>query len=93
LWAITCDLSRSPFCSVGSMVTRKSEASLHSDVIWQTMIEAYSAGSASVWMMTAGRGDRHDVDASHCASNSVTQKHAAADDQVGLHSTLKYVGR
>lgn len=28
-WAITCDLTRNPFFSVGSIVTRKSGASLH----------------------------------------------------------------
>jgi len=36
LSAITCDLSRDPFLGLGSMVTRKSEASASSEVSWQT---------------------------------------------------------
>jgi hypothetical protein len=33
LSAITCDITRNPLFAVGSMITRKSAASLHSDVI------------------------------------------------------------
>src|SRR5271166_1845427 len=40
LSAITCDLTRNPFFSVGSIVTRKSGASLHSEVIWQITTDA-----------------------------------------------------
>jgi len=35
---MTCDLTRKPFVAVGSTVTRKSGASLHSEVIWQADI-------------------------------------------------------
>jgi len=48
LSAITCDLTRNPLFSVGSIVTRKSGASLHSKVIWQITTDACSVGRASV---------------------------------------------
>jgi AcrR family transcriptional regulator len=37
LSAITCDHTRKPFLSLGSIVTRKSGASLQSEVIWQAL--------------------------------------------------------
>jgi hypothetical protein len=40
LSAMTCDLTRKPLVAVGSTVTRKSGASLHSEVIWQTTTDA-----------------------------------------------------
>jgi hypothetical protein len=48
LSAITCDFTRKPFFSLGSSVTQKSGASLQSEVIWHTTIDACAAGSASV---------------------------------------------
>ena len=56
LSAITCDFTRKPFLSLGSIVTRKSGASLQSEVIWHTTTEPCAAGRASVWTITAGRG-------------------------------------
>ena len=56
LSAITCDLIRMPVSAPGSIVMRKSGASTNSDVIWQTMIEAWLSGNASDCTITAGRG-------------------------------------
>jgi hypothetical protein len=41
---MTCNFTRKPFLSLGSIVTRKSGASLHSEVIWQTTTDACAAG-------------------------------------------------
>ena len=48
LSAMICERVRKPFFSVGSIVTRKSGASTMSEVIWQTITDACSAGRASV---------------------------------------------
>src|SRR5258708_25370724 len=56
LSAITCDFTRKPFLSLGSIVTLKSGALLESEVIRQTTTDACSAGRASVWTITAGCG-------------------------------------
>jgi hypothetical protein len=55
LSTITCDRTRNPFSVLGSIVTRKADAST-SDVIRQTMTEAWLGGKASVCTITAGRG-------------------------------------
>ena len=79
LSAISCDLTRKPFFSVGSIVTRNSGASLHSDVIRQITTDTCTAGSASVCTITAGRGRQ--------ARFSTTSALQAADDEFGaLHA-------
>jgi hypothetical protein len=46
---MTCDLARKPFVAVGSTVTRKSGASLHSEVICQTTTDSIHPNAASSW--------------------------------------------
>jgi hypothetical protein len=45
---MTCERVRKPFFPVGSIVMRKSGACAISDVIWQMITDACSAGRASV---------------------------------------------
>jgi hypothetical protein len=48
LSAIICDFTRNPFLSVGLIVTRKSGASLQSEVIWQTTTDACSVAASII---------------------------------------------
>ena len=71
LSAMICDARRNPFRTDGSMVTRKSGASLSVEVIWHTMTDACSAGNASLcttdgrarFPIVSGCRDRHYVTA------------------------------